>query len=85
MTVSKVFKICNAYETGIGHGQKKDGLSAGPYSDPELNEAYIEGYRHGCVLAKDKTCLNCKFEPEWTHLKHQNFQNTRGPVGGLNL
>ena len=52
MTVSKVFKICNAYETGVGHGQKKDGYTAGPYSDPELNEAYEMGYSLGFAISE---------------------------------
>ena len=52
MTVSKVFEICNAYETGVGHGQKKDGHTAGPYSDPELNEAYEMGYSLGFAISE---------------------------------
>lgn len=45
----RIFEICDAYESGIGHGVKKDGLdrSKTPFSDPELGEAYQIGYGKG--------------------------------------
>jgi hypothetical protein len=49
--VSRVFRICDAYESGVGHGQKQDGLSNDYYSDPELNEAYQLGYKKGQELS----------------------------------
>jgi len=45
--VSKVFQICNAYESGYGHGFNNDGLNEKYYSDDELNEAYSIGYNAG--------------------------------------
>lgn len=46
---SRVFMICNAYESGFGHGLASDGmdLSKTPHSDPELGEAYQIGYDAG--------------------------------------
>lgn len=46
---SKVFQICNSYESGFGHGLANDGLdrSKTPHSDPELGEAYQLGYEQG--------------------------------------
>ena len=46
---SRVFMICNAYESGFGHGLANDGmdLSKTPHSDPECGEAYQIGYEAG--------------------------------------
>jgi len=46
---SRIFMICNAYESGFGHGLANDGLdlSKTPHSDPELGEAYQIGYEAG--------------------------------------
>lgn len=48
---SKVFQICNSYESGYGHGLANDGmdLSKTPHSHPypELSEAYQLGYEAG--------------------------------------
>lgn len=46
---SRVFMICNAYESGFGHGLANDGLdmSKTPHSDLELGEAYQIGYEAG--------------------------------------
>ena len=43
----KVYMICNAYESGFGHGLNNDGLNGDYYSDSELNEAYKIGYEAG--------------------------------------
>lgn len=47
--VSRVFMICNSYESGYGHGIKADGLdlSKTPHADAELGEAYQIGYEAG--------------------------------------
>lgn len=47
ITAEVVIDICNAYESGVGHGLKKDGLGS-PYS-PGDNEdaAYKFGYEFG--------------------------------------
>ena len=44
--VTKVFEICNAYETGYGHGYQQDGKNR-DYSDSDLNKAYKYGYDIG--------------------------------------
>jgi hypothetical protein len=47
--ISRVFMICDAYESGIGHGLQRDGLSDGAayFADPEHAEAYELGYDLG--------------------------------------
>ena len=45
--VSRVFEICNAYESGYGHGYEKDRKRGDYYHDPELCEAYKLGYDNG--------------------------------------
>lgn len=53
MPVSRVFEICNAYESGYGHGVNHDGLNSGPFVDDELNEAYEIGYNAGFAAIDD--------------------------------
>lgn len=57
---SKVFMICNSYESGFGHGLANDGLdlSKTPHGDPEHGEAYQIGYEAGQeALAAKKQAL----------------------------
>ena len=45
--VSKVYMICNAYESGIGHGLQQDGMK-NPYSvGSDEREAWGIGYQEG--------------------------------------
>jgi hypothetical protein len=46
---SKIFMICDAYESGFGHGLQEDGHNGldNPYGDPDHNEAYQIGYQAG--------------------------------------
>ena len=46
---SKIYMICNSYESGYGHGLKNDGLdlSKTPHADQEQGEAYQIGYEAG--------------------------------------
>lgn len=46
---SRVYVICNSYESGYGHGFNNDGLdlSRTPHGDPECGEAYQIGYTAG--------------------------------------
>lgn len=47
---SRVYVICNAYESGVGHGWQNDGHDNADnslYDDAELNEAYQIGYKEG--------------------------------------
>lgn len=47
--MTRIFQICNSYESGFGHGYNIDGLdlSKTPHSDTELGEAYQIGYDAG--------------------------------------
>jgi hypothetical protein len=45
MVTSRIYEICNAYESG--HGYQNDEKDGDYYSNPELNEAYKIGYRAG--------------------------------------
>ena len=47
--ISRVYQICNRYESGYGHGLKRDGfdLSKTPHADAEMGEAYQIGYEAG--------------------------------------
>lgn len=51
--ISKVFMICDSYESGFGHGLQKDGLdlSKTPHSDMECGEAYQLGYDAGFICS----------------------------------
>lgn len=47
--VSRVYMICNSYESGYGHGIRNDGLDIKntPINDEECAEAYQIGYEEG--------------------------------------
>lgn len=46
--IGDVFFICDAYESGFGHGAKNDGLNDGSiFSDSRHGEAYELGYAVG--------------------------------------
>ena len=49
---SRTFKICDAYESGVGHGRQDVGAT-NPYSDPELKEAFELGYKKGKEIRDD--------------------------------
>lgn len=51
----EIFAICNAYESGYGHGRKKDGLdlSRTPHSDPNCGQAFQIGYEAGVKRAQE--------------------------------
>lgn len=54
---SNIYIICNAYESGVGHGQKIDGhdnANGKLFSDPDCNEAYQIGYAFGKEKAEKK-------------------------------
>lgn len=59
---SRVFMICDRYESGYGHGWKQDGLdlSRTPHSDPEMAEAYQLGYHSG---SKARELLSASIRP----------------------
>jgi hypothetical protein len=47
-SVEEVEHICDAYESGIGHGLQRDGHSDGTvFANPDLGVAYVYGYREG--------------------------------------
>ena len=61
--VSRVYMICNSYESGYGHGLRNDGLdlSKTPHADAEIGEAYQIGYEAGQEGRKDHCmCSACK-------------------------
>jgi len=45
MPISKVYMICNAYESGVGHGVQDDGLENPHVPDSDEYEAYDIGYK----------------------------------------
>ena len=51
---SRIYVICDSYESGYGHGLQGDGLdlSKTPHGDPELGEAYQIGYEAGLEMFK---------------------------------
>jgi hypothetical protein len=51
--VSKVYMICNAYESGIGHGLKQDGVCNPYFAGSDEREAWQTGYDEGKDRAKD--------------------------------
>lgn len=65
MVISKIFKICNTYESGVGHGSRLDGKNIPPYQDSDCNKAYQIGYnaRTGMVdvrlVQREYTCEKC--------------------------
>lgn len=50
--VSKVFKICDAYESGVGHGIKQE-VVTNPYNDPDLKEAFEIGLKKGNDIKRE--------------------------------
>lgn len=50
--ISEVYMLCDAYESGIGHGLKGDGKDGSYYADPRFSEAYRVGYKFGEARAK---------------------------------
>lgn len=56
--VSKVYMICDAYESGVGHGLQGDGhdnSKGNLFGDnKDLNEAYCIGYKLGDERRKRK-------------------------------
>ena len=57
---SKVYMICNSYESGFGHGLANDGLdlSKTPHGDKEQGEAYQIGYEAGQDVHQRKAGAN---------------------------
>lgn len=53
---SRIYIICNSYESGYGHGLNNDGLdlSKTPHGDPEYGEAYQIGYEAGFEMYQAK-------------------------------
>jgi len=48
--ISNIYKICDAYESGIGNGLQKDTHNKGYYDSDWLNEPYEIGYKKGLEL-----------------------------------
>lgn len=65
--MTRIWQICQSYESGLGHGLQQDGLdlSKTPHSDPEMGEAYQCGYEAGMeIKAELKTDINVWRFPE---------------------
>ena len=63
MPVSRIEEICDAYESGVGHGLKKDGNDT-PYLAIDLKEAWQIGYNSGTEIADEKAAkeLSSKYQ-----------------------
>ena len=59
MAVSKVFMICNAYESGIGHGYKSTGVISPHRGNTDEYEAFEIGYVKGI---KNRNGGECKMK-----------------------
>lgn len=89
--VSRVFEICNAYESGYGHGLKRDGLdlSKTPHADAEVGEAYQIGYEAGAerstgtLPASWHSAADCTAAFEW--LRSEATKDTAPPHAGVAL
>ena len=58
MTISRVFMICDAYESGMGKGLKRKPRMRNIFGNPEHEEAYQIGYELGferSLESKSKT------------------------------
>ena len=57
MPVSKVYMICNAYESGVGHGYQADDVeNPYPITSNEF-EAFDIGYNEGVDQKNEETVL----------------------------
>lgn len=54
MSISKVFMICNAYESGVGHGLQDDKLCNPFPKDTDEHEAYDIGVEEGFDIGVEK-------------------------------
>lgn len=52
--VSKVYMICNAYESGMGHGLQQDRVSNPYVPRSDESEAWQYGYDEGDDRAKEE-------------------------------
>jgi ribosomal protein L40E len=72
VAITRVFEICNAYESGYGHGYEHDGHDDDYYHSDDLNEAYHLGYAEGMEQSAKEAeqpspnnkliCLHCGYE-----------------------
>ena len=62
---SKIYMICNSYESGYGHGLQDDGLdlSKTPHADHDQGEAYQIGYEAGFEMHKARQAGYAKMPP----------------------
>lgn len=82
LSESRIVDICEAYESGFGHGLKKDGLD-NPYFTPVLKHAYDYGYERG--LAKSKEVQPSKLPKGFRAVK-DNYQIIFNAIGdAINL
>ena len=84
--VSKVYMICNSYESGYGHGLANDGLdlSKTPHADPELGEAYQIGYEAGRRAGQSsEKCRNLTAEVDNLYRYFPSMKTPNVGVTGL--
>jgi hypothetical protein len=77
--ITEVFEICNAYESGFGHGYQLDNLINPFKKDSKLYEAYDIGYKEGEERRKDdlknKSENNISIFAELKSSIHQNHNS----------
>jgi hypothetical protein len=77
--ITEVFEICNAYESGFGHGYQMDNLINPFKPDSKLYEAYDIGYQEGEERKKedlkDKQEDNISIFAELKSNIHQNHNS----------
>ena len=57
--LEEIEHICDAYESGIGHGLQRDGHNDGKaFANPDLGNAYVHGYQVGEDRAKEAASAN---------------------------
>lgn len=60
--ITEVYMICNAYESGIGHGLQRDGVCNPKNPGSKEYEAWKIGYAEGIDRSKQDVSANAGIE-----------------------